>query len=125
MNTISQILAGFKQNGLSYTDYLNSAPASDEAVVRLKIVEPLLAALGYDLQADLAPEHRVKDGAIDILVRAGGAPVMLWELKRTQETDLTRHEDQLTRYTFFQGVAHAVLCNGREVRVYQLSLIHI
>jgi len=100
MNTVRHILAGFQQDGLGYTDYLNSTPISDEAVVRLKIVEPLLAALGYDLQAD-------------------AISVMLWELKRTQETDLARHEDQLTRYTLFQGVAHAVLCNGREVRVYQ------
>ena len=44
---------------------------------------------------------------------------MLWELKRTQETDLTRFEDQLTRYVLAAGVTHAVLCNGRKVRVYQ------
>jgi hypothetical protein len=115
-----QLLAGFQQAGLGYLDYLNSRPtASDEAVVRLKIAEPLLAALGYDLQADLDPEHRVKEGAIDILVKADGIPVVLWELKRTQETDLARHEEQLTRYVLVKGVAHAVLCNGRQVRVYQ------
>ncbi|MFQ5813438.1 MAG: Eco57I restriction-modification methylase domain-containing protein [Anaerolineae bacterium] len=114
------MLASFRQAGLEYLAYLSSGAAvSDEAVVRLKIVEPLLAALGYDLQADLDPEHRVQEGAIDILVRANGVPAMLWELKRTQETDLARHEEQLTRYVLAQGVAHAVLCNGREVRVYQ------
>jgi len=113
------MLASFRQAGLEYLTYLSSGAAvSDEAVVRLKIVEPLLAALGYDLQADLDPEHRVKEGAIDILVRANGVPAMLWELKRTQETDLARHEEQLTRYALVKGVTHAVLCNGREVRVY-------
>lgn len=82
---VQEMLASFRQAGLEYLDYLDSeAVASDEAVVRLKIVEPLLDALGYDLQADLDPEHRVKEGAIDILVRANGVPVMLWELKRTQ-----------------------------------------
>ena len=116
---VQEMLASFQQAGLQYLDYLSArAAVSDEAVVRLKIVEPLLAALGYDLQADLDPEHRVKEGAIDILVRANGVPVMLWELKRTQETDLARHEEQLTRYTLVKGVTHAVLCNGREVRVY-------
>lgn len=120
VGAVRQILAGFRQDNLGYTDYLNSTPpaAADEAVVRLKIVEPLLAALGYDLQADLYPEHRVKEGAIAILVKANGIPVMLWELKRTQEVDLARHEEQLTRYVLAQGVAHAVLCNGREARVY-------
>ena len=117
---VQQILDGFQHNHLSYNDYLQSQPsASDEAAVRQKIVEPLLAALGYDLQADLVPEHRRGANAIDILVEAGGVPVMLWELKRTQETDLTRFEDQLTRYVLTAGVTHAVLCNGREVRVYQ------
>ncbi len=116
---VQEMLVGFRQAGLQYLDYLGArAAVSDEAVVRLKIVEPLLAALGYDLQADLDPEHRVKEGAIDILIRANGVPVMLWELKRTQETDLARHEEQLTRYTLVKGVTHAVLCNGREVRVY-------
>ncbi|MFP4394632.1 MAG: Eco57I restriction-modification methylase domain-containing protein [Anaerolineales bacterium] len=119
-DAIQNILRGFQHDGLSYGDYLASRPtASDEAVVRLKIAEPLLAALGYDLQADVAPEHRQDDAAIDLLVAAEGIPVMLWELKRTQETDLLRHEEQLTRYVLAQGVAHAVLCNGREVRVYQ------
>jgi hypothetical protein len=117
---VQQILDGFQHNHLSYNDYLQSQPsASDEAAVRQKIVEPLLAALGYDLQADLDPERRQGDNAIDILVEAGGVPVMLWELKRTQETDLTQFEDQLTRYVLAAGVTHAVLCNGREVRVYQ------
>ena len=116
---VRRTLAGFRQDGLGYTDYLNATlAASDEAVVRLKVVEPLLEALGYDLQADLDPERRVKDGAIDILVKADGLPVMLWELKRTQETDLARHEEQLTRYVLAKGVTHAILCNGREVRVY-------
>ncbi len=116
---VRRTIAGFRQDGLGYTDYLNAIPAaSDEAVVRLKIVEPLLEALGYKLQADLDPERRVKDGAIDILVKANGIPVMLWELKRTQETDLARHEEQLTRYVLAKGVTHAILCNGREVRVY-------
>ena len=119
ITTIRQILAGFRQDNLDYTNYLNSTPAaSDEAVVRLKIVEPLLKELGYKLQADLDPEQRVKEGAIDILVNANSIPVMLWELKRTQETDLARHEEQLTRYVLAKGVTHAVLCNGREVRVY-------
>jgi hypothetical protein len=116
---VQEMLASFRQAGLQYLDYLSaSAAVSDEAVVRLKIVEPLLAALGYDLQADLDPEHRVKEGAIDILVRANSVPVMLWELKRTQETDLVQHEEQLSRYVLAKGVTHAVLCNGREVRVY-------
>jgi len=116
---VQEMLASFRQAGLEYLDHLSSTAAgSDEAIVRLKIVEPLLAALGYDLQADLDPEHRLKEGAIDILVRANGVPAMLWELKRTQETDLAQHEGQLTRYALAKGVTHAVLCNGREVRVY-------
>ena len=116
---VQEMLASFRQAGLEYLDHLSSTAAgSDEAIVRLKIVEPLLAALEYDLQADLDPEHRLKEGAIDILVRANGVPAMLWELKRTQETDLARHEGQLTRYALAKGVTHAILCNGREVRVY-------
>lgn len=88
IETLRGIIDGFQQDGLGYLDYLQSQPvASDEAIVRLKIVEPLLAALGYDRQADLIPEHRQGDNAIDILVEADGVPVMLWELKRTQETD--------------------------------------
>jgi hypothetical protein len=123
---LTQILASFQHNNLDYIAYLRAHPsASDEAVVRLKLVEPLLDVLGYDLQADLNPEHRLGSHvaevamAIDIVVEVDGVPVMLWELKRTQETDLSRHEDQLTRYVLSQGVTHVVLCNGREIRVYQ------
>jgi len=117
---LQQLLAGCQQAGLGYLNYLNSRPtASDEAVVRLKIAEPLLAALGYDLQADLDPEHRATEGAIDILVKANGIPAMVWELKRTQETDLVKHEGQLARYVLTRGVRHAVLTNGRQVRVYE------
>ena len=117
---LQKLLGGFQQAGLDYLDYLNSRPvAFDEAVVRLKIAEPLLAALGYDLQADLDPEHRAAEGAIDILVKANGVPAMVWELKRTQEMDLVQHEGQLTRYVLARGVRHAVLTNGREVRVYE------
>jgi hypothetical protein len=120
LKAIQQILDGFQHNNLSYSDYLQSDPsASDEAVVRLKIVEPLLKALGYDLQADLDPEHRQGDNAIDILVKADGIPAMLWELKRTQDRDLKQHKGQLTRYVLLKGVTHAVLCNGLEIRVYQ------
>ena len=49
IETLRGIIDGFQQDGLGYLDYLQSQPvASDEAIVRLKIVEPLLAALGYD-----------------------------------------------------------------------------
>ena len=117
---LQKLLGGFQQAGLGYLDYLNSRPAaSDEAVVRLKIAEPLLTALGYDLQADLDPEHRAAEGAIDILVKADRVPAMVWELKRTQEMDLVRHEGQLARYVLARGVRHAVLTNGREVQVYE------
>ncbi|HHH40766.1 MAG TPA: hypothetical protein ENK56_02030, partial [Chloroflexi bacterium] len=118
-DAVRQILARFRHHGQTYLAYLNAHPtASDEAVVRLKIVEPLLEALGYDPQTDLDPEHRVKEGAIDILVRANDLPAMLWELKRTQEADLTRYEDQLARYLLAVSARYGVLTNGQEVRVY-------
>ncbi|RMF33586.1 MAG: restriction endonuclease subunit M [Chloroflexi bacterium] len=118
-DVVRRILARFRHHDRTYLAYLDAHPtASDEAVVRLKIVEPLLEALGYNPQTDLDPEHRVKEGAIDVLVRANDLPVMLWELKRTQETNLTRYEDQLARYLPAVGARYGILTNGREIRIY-------
>ncbi len=132
--TVQTILNDFREDGLSYLDYLDSGVTrGDEAMVRQKIVEPLLVGLGYTLAQEVSPEVRSDGGAADIVVRIkpdnsadeatlnGHAtiPAMVWELKKTSDRHLASHEGQLRGYVLAHRVRYGVLTNGHELHIYE------
>jgi hypothetical protein len=124
-NNVQTILNQFQTDQLDYLSYLaQNNQYGDEAMVRQKIVEPLLVALGYDLATEVNPEE-YGNGYADIYVTAIGeespipVPAMIWELKKTSALDLTIHENQLQSYVLAHAVRYGVLTNGHEIRLYE------
>lgn len=133
---VEQVLATFEENGQDYLTYLQAGHThGDEAMVRGKIVEPLLDALGYDRHTELHWEERAGTGYADLYVEAigpdpadehatmrlEGVPAMVVELKRTglRGDDFVAQEEQLAPYVLLKGVRYGVLTNGHDVRVYE------
>jgi hypothetical protein len=127
----AQILANFREDNSDYVSYISrQVTHGDEAMVRQKIVLPLLQALGYNLSTEVDPEKRAGSGSADIYVTAVGpdpanpansltVPACVWELKRTGVLDLTPHEEQLQSYVLIRHVRYGVLANGHEIRLYE------
>lgn len=133
LNQVQNLLADFRENNLDYLSYIASKPThGDEAMVRQKVVEKLLTALGYNLSTEVQPEERAGTGSADIYVQAIGTdpanpknqivlPTCVWELKRTgiRGNDLIRYEKQLQSYVLLKRVRYGVLTNGHEIRLYE------
>jgi hypothetical protein len=116
---LKAILDDFSHDGKNYFQYLSSHHSSDEAVVRQKIILPVLTDfLGYDLQSDINPEDRIGKGFIDILIKVDDSPVFVIELKSTTETNLKEHLPQLSRYVRSKGVKYGMLTNGRIILIF-------
>ena len=131
ISAVKTILTNFRENNNDYLTYVNKHVSyGDEAVVRQKLVEPLLTALGYDLGKEVQPEERAGSGSADVYVQAIGTdhthpnaslivPACVWELKRTGIHDLGDHEEQLQSYVLIKQVRYGVLTNGHEIRLYE------
>lgn len=120
---LKTILDNFIHEGKNYIQYLSSVHPSDEAVVRQKIILPILTDfLDYNLQQDIDPEDRVGKGFIDVLVRVDDYPVFIIELKKTSELNLKEHLPQLVRYVKGKGVKYGMLTNGRIILVYDFYI---
>ncbi len=123
MKDIKEILDNFIHEGKDYIHYLSSSHPSDEAVVRQKIVLPILTdLLNYDLQQDINPEDRVGKGFIDVLVKVDDCPVFIIEIKKTLELNLKEHLPQLVRYAKGRGVKYGMLTNGRVILIYDFYI---
>jgi predicted type IV restriction endonuclease len=85
----------------------------DEASTKQAIVLRLLAILGWDTfdVSEVYPEYPVGSYNIDYALRIGDSNKVFIEVKRVKE-DLTKHQDQLLKYSFQKGVKLSVLTNG-------------
>ncbi|MFQ5434760.1 MAG: N-6 DNA methylase, partial [Anaerolineae bacterium] len=131
IDNVIGLLTDFREKGSDYLTYINKKVThGDEAVVRQKLVEPLIVALGYDLAKEVQPEERAGSGSADIYARAIGpdpanpaetltVPACVWELKRTGIHELEEHEEQLQTYVLTKHVRYGVLTNGHEIRLYE------
>ncbi len=86
---------------------------SSEQATREIIVNPMIAALGWDTfnPHEVAREHSVLGGRVDYCLRSKKKNLVFIEVKRVG-TDLGDHQEQLLRYAFDGGVPSAVLTDG-------------
>ena len=105
---------------------VSQEPFMKEANVKLRIVQPLLAALEWDLTGgDVEMEHAVRVGskspAVDFALMADAKPVVFLETKAF-DSHLDKEQAQQTiSYGRVEGVRWCVLTNGRELRIYDAS----
>ena len=97
-----------------------------EANVKLKVVQPLLAALGWDTAAgDVDMEWSVRLGsktaAVDFALLLEKKPVVFVESK-SFESKLDKDDaQQAISYGRVEGVKWCVLTNGKELNLYDAS----
>lgn len=86
---------------------------SDEVSTKQGIILPILQILGWNpfLLAEVKPEYAVEGGRVDYALIYGANPKVFIEAKKPSE-DLEKHERQLLKYSFHEGVSIAVLTNG-------------
>lgn len=83
-----------------------------EDAARQAIVLPILHLLGWDTYNvdEVFPEFFIGNGRVDYCLRANNKRVFLEAKKPSEELD--RHQEQLLRYAFQEGVKLAILTNG-------------
>lgn len=95
-----------------------------EADTRSYLIEPVLAALGYDRFANLRREVRIPDTneSIDFELRVGGKPKALVEAKRVRTAITVKHAAQCVQYAAVHGVRWCVITNGLVWALYDAHL---
>jgi len=86
-----------------------------EEATKQGAVLPILYQIGWDcfnLQ-EVSPEYSIGSGRVDYCLCIGQKKTVFIEVKRPTE-ELDRHEEQLLRYSFTEGVDIAVLTNGLQ-----------
>lgn len=91
----------------------------NERAVDSAIVQPILAALGWDAAQidEMYPEYSVGGGRVDWALCEDEEPCLFLEEKAPDQA-LSAHEEQLLQYSFAQGIPLAVLTNGNEWWLY-------
>lgn len=98
---------------------LSTGRVPSERALDHAAVLPTLRALGWDSGDidQLWPEYAAGTGRVDWALCADGKPKVFLEEKAPSES-LSKHEEQLLKYSFQQGVSLAVLTNGKEWWMY-------
>ncbi len=105
-----------KEQLLNFIDSLKSDRkilSFDEAETKNGVVLRLLSILGwYIFNIDeVRPEYSVGSGRVDYSLRIDSTDKVFIEVKKTDE-ELEKHQEQLLRYSFGEGVKLAILTNG-------------
>ncbi|HEY4478836.1 MAG TPA: N-6 DNA methylase [Candidatus Paceibacterota bacterium] len=95
-----------------------------EEDVKLKIISPILVALGYSesIENEIEYERRIPIGRgkyvfPDIVVNIVGATAFVLDAKGPEE-NLDFYKDQVMAYGLLLRATYSVLCNGKELRVF-------
>ena len=104
---------------------IRSTPFPDnERAVEIKVILPLLSALGWDVHGDrVRYQYKVsgtrsrEQGVVDIALLGARGALCFIEAKNTDER-LDNHVGQLLGYAFYEGVVLCALTNGREWWLY-------
>lgn len=89
-----------------------------EENVKIKIVLPLLEALGYNPETDMDFEHYVENKRADIALLVNKKPKVIVECK-SLEKDLDGAISQAISYAIKQQTPYVLLTNGKEFRLYK------
>ncbi len=96
----------------------------NERAVEIKVILPLLAALGWDIHGDAVRyQYKVSgtrsrnQGVVDMALIGARGPLCFIEAKNADER-LDNHVSQLLGYAFYEGVVLCALTNGREWWLY-------
>ena len=96
----------------------------NERAVEIKVILPLLSALGWDVHGDkVRYQYRVsgtrsrEQGVVDIALFGARGALCFIEAKNTDER-LDNHVSQLLGYAFYEGVVLCALTDGREWWLY-------
>ena len=91
----------------------NQITGYDEAAVKLAIIMPILQLLDWNIfnVNEVKPEHSTGGGMVDFALIEDGKNKLFLEAKNAGE-ELEKHQEQLLRYSFDQGVPLAILTNG-------------
>lgn len=113
------------EKALANADQLKQAGSANEANTRALVIEPVLAAIGWD-PADLSQvdrEYCVFDGTfLDYALRIDGAPRLFLEAKAIGKSlDDKKFASQTINYANNEGVIWCVLTNGLSYRVYKTN----
>ena len=95
---------------------------SSETRTRMSLIDPLLAALGWDVSdpALVTPEYNVNGKFADYALLAGGTVVVFLEAKKLDEP-LSKHRSQIVSYASELGIRFPALTNGNVWEVYDNS----
>ena len=104
---------------------IRSTPFPDnERAVEIKVILPLLSALGWDVHGERVKyQYKVsgtrsrEQGVVDIALLGARGALCFIEAKNTDER-LDNHVAQLLGYAFYEGVVLCALTNGREWWLY-------
>ena len=97
-----------------------------EALARYALIDPILCALGWDTAdpALVRPEYPVSRGQADYALLGTNGSVTAFVEAKTLGRSLEQDQDidQLVRYAFTDGIPYAVLTNGNDWHVYDLTI---
>lgn len=88
-----------------------------EEQIKFRFIEPLLKALGWEIE-DINKEERVLKGRADYILRIGNQKKLVIEAKAT---NIKLSEDdgrQTVSYAHHKNINFAVLTNFKQIRVY-------
>ena len=121
-----RLVARFEQNFKLY-----QSPTYSEASVRQDFLDPLFAALGWDIgnKRGLIPQHREveiesrteiagRQKRADYLFRTDRADRFVCEAKKPAETLHAGHAFQAKRYAWNKNLVLAILSDFEEIKIY-------
>jgi len=85
----------------------------DEATTKQTIILRLFSSLGWDIfnPDEVKPEYSMAGKRVDYALRISSQNKIFIEVKQIRE-DLEKHQEQLLKYSFQEGVKLAILTNG-------------
>ncbi len=88
-----------------------------EEQIKFRFIEPLLKALGWELE-DINKEERVLKGRADYILRIGNQQKLVIEAKATDIKLEEKEGRQAVSYAHHKNIKFSVLTNFKQIRVY-------
>lgn len=96
-----------------------------EAQTRNEFIEPLFAALGWDMnqEGEVTSEESVSNGRVDLAFRLQGIPVMFLEAKALKvDLDEWKWAEQAINYSWNKSVSWAILTDFEAIKIFNSEI---